>query len=93
MANLLGRWNSLVVSSKLRTQDDIRRLKALGSAIRSLRKASGTSQEKLAHQAEIDRSHMGKIERGERNVTAINLFRIADALGVESSAIFTKAGL
>jgi transcriptional regulator with XRE-family HTH domain len=53
----------------------------------------GISQEALAHQAGIDRSHMGKIERGERNVTALNLLRIAAALGVTVEEIFGEAGL
>jgi len=35
------------------------------------------SQEALADLAEIDRSHMGRIERGERNVTILNLRKIA----------------
>lgn len=58
-----------------------------------LRKARNTSQELLAHQANIDRSHMGKIERGERNVTVLNILRIADALGIDPSDIFGEAGL
>jgi transcriptional regulator with XRE-family HTH domain len=36
---------------------------------------------------------MGKIERGERNVTALNLLRVAKALGVQPSEIFSKAEL
>jgi transcriptional regulator with XRE-family HTH domain len=39
------------------------------------------SQEALADYAEIDRSHMGKIERGERNVTILNIVLIAKAIG------------
>ena len=66
---------------------------ALGRAIRSIRLAHDTSQEALAQLADIDRSHMGKIERGERNVTALNLFRIAQALGVKPSEIMSGAGL
>lgn len=81
------------VSSKPRTEEDILKLKALGRAIRSGRDAHGISQEALAHQSGIDRSHMGKIERGERNVTALNLFRIAAALGVTVEEIFAEAKL
>ena len=79
------------MSSKPRTDDEDRRLKALGHAIRDVRKAHSVSQEALAHNAGIDRSHMGKIERGERNVTALNLLRVAAALGVPPSYIFSKA--
>ena len=71
------------------------RLKARGCLLlaKVIRTAGDVSQEGLAHLAEIDRSHMGKIERGERNVTALNLLRIAKALGVQPSEIFTKAEL
>lgn len=81
------------MSSKPRTGEDLLKLKALGRAIRSARDVFGISQEALAHQAGIDRSHMGKIERGERNVTALNLLRIAAALGVTVEEIFGEAGL
>lgn len=81
------------MSSKPRTDEDIRKLKALGRAIRSARDGCSISQEALAHQAGIDRSHMGKIERGERNVTALNLLRIAEAIGVPVAEIFAKAEL
>lgn len=54
------------VSAKLDLDQD---LVKLGSAIRARRMALALSQEALADYAEIDRSHMGKIERGERNVT------------------------
>ncbi|MGA0583240.1 MAG: helix-turn-helix transcriptional regulator [Castellaniella sp.] len=47
--------------------------------MRALRAESGLSQESLAHKAEIDRSYMGGIERGEHNLTIINLQRICKA--------------
>ena len=47
----------------------------------------------LAHLAQIDRSHMGKIERGERNVTLLNLIKIAQALESEPSTLLREAGL
>ena len=81
------------MSCKFRTDDDVRQLVALGKAIRAVRLKLGTSQEALAQMADIDRSHMGKIERGERNVTALNLFRIAQALDVKPSEIMSDAGL
>ncbi|NGM88499.1 helix-turn-helix transcriptional regulator [Parapusillimonas sp. SGNA-6] len=65
----------------------------VGRAIRRIRKSQGISQEELAHLAQIDRSHMGKIERGERNVTLLNLIRIARALSAEASALLKDAGL
>ena len=81
------------MSSKPRTDEEGLRLKALGQAIRDVRKAHGVSQEALAYNAGIDRSHMGKIERGERNVTALNLLRVSKALCVQPSDIFFKAAL
>jgi transcriptional regulator with XRE-family HTH domain len=49
-------------------------LARLGQAVRARRVAHSVSQEALADLAGIDRSHMGKIERGERNVTFLTLF-------------------
>lgn len=69
------------------------RLAQLGETIRTLRKAAGLSQEALADAAEIDRSHMGKIERGERNVSVLNLIKIADALDTRPSKLLGSAGL
>lgn len=51
------------------------------------------SQEALADAAGIDRSHMGKIERGERNVTLLNLIRIATALNQKPSDLLSAASL
>lgn len=76
------------------SNDDFRdQLKVLGHTIRKLRKELGVSQEELAHTAQIDRSHMGKIERGERNVSIVNLIRICVALRCNLSDLFIHAGL
>ncbi|ABC35206.1 C.AhdI [Burkholderia thailandensis E444] len=66
---------------------------SLGAAIRARRKELVMSQEALADFAEIDRSHMGKIERGERNVTIMNIVRIARALQLLPSELLYNAGL
>jgi transcriptional regulator with XRE-family HTH domain len=55
----------------------------LGKKIKQVRKQKGLSQEQLALKAEIDRSYMGGIERGERNVTFLTLVKIAICLGCE----------
>jgi len=60
-----------------RRNDD---LAELGSRIRNRRKTMGFSQEKFAQHAGIDRSYMGAIERGERNVTFWLLCDLAVAL-------------
>jgi len=69
------------------------RLRKLGTAIRAVRLERGLSQEALADMAGVDRSHMGKIERGERNVSVLNVARVADALGVTMGALLASAGL
>lgn len=74
-------------------QDTSGQLKALGEAVRAHRKALGMSQEALADAAGIDRSHMGKIERGERNVTLLNVARIATAMETRPSSLLLAAGL
>jgi len=68
-------------------------LARLGASIRARRLSLGLSQEALADLAEIDRSHMGKIERGERNVTFLNIVRIAGAVGCKPSALLSDADL
>lgn len=67
-------------------------LKNLGDAIRRLRTDKGLSQEALAADAELDRSYVGGIERGEHNITMMNLRKIADALGTAPSEILALAG-
>lgn len=78
------------VSAKLDHNND---LVAFGATIRAQRKAASLSQEALADLAEIDRSHMGKIERGERNVSLLNILRIARAIGAKPSDLLRAAGL
>lgn len=74
-------------------QDKDQLLIRLGEAVRARRLASALSQEALADFAEIDRSHMGKIERGERNVTFLNIVRIAKAMDCKPSDLLVDADL
>lgn len=73
--------------------DDEGQLAKLGDAIRARRIAVGITQEALAQAADIERAHMSKIERGRRNVTMLNMLRIAAALGCPASDILASAGL
>ncbi len=57
-------------------------LRTIGITIRSLRRERGLSQESLADLADIDRSYMSAVERGRRNISVLNLARIAMALDV-----------
>jgi transcriptional regulator with XRE-family HTH domain len=59
-----------------------------GARLRQLRKAQKLSQEKVALKAGIDRSYYGAVERGENNVTLVNIFRLAEALEVEPVELF-----
>jgi len=60
----------------------------LGLQIRNLRKTKGFSQENFAAEIGLDRSYMGGVERGERNIAALNLIKIAKTLNVEVGALF-----
>lgn len=68
-------------------------LVSLGEVIRETRKSINLSQEALAADAGLDRSYMGGVERGERNLTLMNVCRIAAALKVKPSALLTASGL
>jgi transcriptional regulator with XRE-family HTH domain len=68
-------------------------LVSLGKTIRSLRAERKISQEALANGANLDRSYMGGIERGEHNITILNLMKIAVQLDFKISELFEKAGL
>lgn len=67
-------------------------LVGLGAVLRAERKVQGLSQEALADRADIDRSYMGGIERGEHNLAIINFLKIANALGIKASVLLEKAG-
>lgn len=60
----------------------------IGQRIRELRKAKGFSQEDFAYEVGLDRTYMGSVERGERNISAINLIRIAKSLKIEVGDLF-----
>ena len=62
--------------------------KAVGRRIRELRNKREWSQERLADEARMHRAYMWGVEAGRRNPSLRHLTRIADALGVELSALF-----
>ena len=53
-----------------------------GKTLRNLRKKAGLNQEEVAHLAQLDRTYIGGVERGERNVSLRNICRIATALDI-----------
>jgi len=58
-------------------------IRDMGKRIREKREERGWSQERLAIEANIDNSHLGKLERGEGNPTVKLVFRIAQALEID----------
>ena len=54
-----------------------------GEQLRILRKKKGWSQEKLALEANMDRSYVGGVEQGKRNISLKNICRLAKSLGVK----------
>lgn len=58
------------------------RLVSFGEKVRKIRKEKGLSQEALADLADIDRSYMGHIERGNQNITITKMHQIAEALEI-----------
>ena len=65
-------------------------LVALGQQIRKVREAKDISQEEFAIGAGLGRSYYGGVERGDRNIAALNLMRIAAALDVEVGELFPQ---
>jgi len=59
-------------------------LKTFAKNVRALRREKGWSQEELARRADLHRTYIGGIERLERNVSLLNVERIAKALKVEA---------
>lgn len=63
----------------------------VGANVRRLRKARGLTQEQLAHDADIDLTYLGGIERGRRNPSLSVLVRVATALGAKPADLFTPS--
>ena len=61
-----------------------------GRNVRARRLALGLSQEELAFNCDLDRSYMGSVERGERNISLMNIVKIAKALDVEPEVLLKK---
>jgi transcriptional regulator with XRE-family HTH domain len=63
-------------------------LLTFGERVKALRKAKGLSQEALAMACDLDRTYIGGIERGERNVSLINIEKLSVALGIHIKGFF-----
>lgn len=62
--------------------------KRFGARVRELRQDRGLSQEALALACGLDRTYVGSVERGERNISLVNIHLIASALRVPVKALF-----
>jgi ribosome-binding protein aMBF1 (putative translation factor) len=61
--------------------------KHFGIGLRQLRKQKGLSQEALALACGLDRTYIGGVERGERNISLLNIHKISRALGVSAGEL------
>ena len=64
---------------------DIR--KKFGKRVKELRQSKGLSQEELAHLAELDRTYIPSIEKGERNVSIEVIQKLSIAFGIKISEL------
>ena len=63
-------------------------LVSVGEKVKEARKIRGLSQEELAGLVGLDRTYLGGVERGERNIAALNIIRIAISLDIEVGSLF-----
>lgn len=65
-----------------------------GSHVRDLRRKKGFSQEELANKADLHRTYIGMIERAEKNITLVNIEKIATALDISINKLldFNNSG-
>ncbi len=68
-------------------------LLCFGRNVSTLRQSKGISQEKLAELAGLDRTYISSVERGKRNVSLLNIVRIASALGVAPCVLLEPIGM
>jgi len=59
-----------------------------GQYLRQLREAADLTQEQFAEVADFDRTYVSGVERGERNVSLVNICRFADALNLHPAKLF-----
>lgn len=59
-----------------------------GKRIAALRKERGWSQEQLALESGLARSYLGGVERGQRNISLLNIYRLADCMALPPAALF-----
>jgi transcriptional regulator with XRE-family HTH domain len=68
-------------------------LHSFGESIRRERKKLEISQEDFAELCDLHRTYVGQVERGEKNISFVNILRIAKAFKVKASVLLERAGL
>ncbi len=63
-----------------------------GDKVREIRKEKGLSQEELSFKADLHRTYIGMIERAEKNITLVNIEKIAKALELDIKDLFNDKG-
>jgi transcriptional regulator with XRE-family HTH domain len=58
-----------------------------GDKVREIRVSQNLSQEQLAHLADVHRTYIGMVERAEKNITLVNIEKIANALNVNITVL------
>ena len=76
----------------MKPKDETGIIAVVARNVREARTLTGLSQERLAHEAEVDRTYISQIERREKNVTVTVLARIARALGTSPDRLLVDAG-
>lgn len=61
---------------------------AFGKRVAALRKERGWSQEQLALESGLARSYLGGVERGQRNISLLNIHRLAESMSLSPSILF-----
>jgi transcriptional regulator with XRE-family HTH domain len=60
----------------------------IGTRIKEVREHKGMSQKDLAYRSDLDRSYIASVENGKRNISIINLEKVANALEVKLENLF-----
>ena len=63
-----------------------------GARVRKARLALGISQEKLALECGLDRTYISSVERGKRNVSLVNIHKLAGSLGISPAELLVTKG-